>query len=392
MTNAMACAVVMTDADRGLSSSLKLGRVPQSLIDHMTKTLKMELLEDFVYYVSAKTFDDDIKALADSVPECKDNRLARARLTSAWTAGRDAMTFAQSAMNSGSSTADLDDALPEGSALQCEADWLKTYPGIVIDVNLQPADSFLGRTWREFRRRSATVIETKRMRTVLADRKPKETQSVPLNSTVSMNIGHDDELSIRSVVDYYWALRTQAYAWALAGNFEVDSISKPGTKVRFFGLTQSLDYADNCLRLVHEHGGGSRSWLEQRDLLCRGKLVTYIRRGWPGGEGLEKALAETYLDWHSSVTNVGTPERRTRERNSNSPREPRHSDSPREPDPKKRRATISTLPGGQQICKPFVDGRGCKLGKGCKSAHNCDLLNKDGTPCKGKHTRAQHKD
>ena len=72
------------------------------------------------------------------------------------------------------------------------------------------------------------------------------------------------------------------------------------------------------------------------------------------------------------------------------------SDQPQEKGPAKERRmvktdkwpTISMLKGGQKICKPFNDGRGCTKA-GCKDLHQCDVKLSSAKACLASHTRLQ---
>ena len=39
------------------------------------------------------------------------------------------------------------------------------------------------------------------------------------------------------------------------------------------------------------------SWMTQKDELTRTKIVEHMRAGWPQGEALQKAMAETEIAW-----------------------------------------------------------------------------------------------
>ena len=55
-------------------------------------------------------------------------------------------------------------------------------------------------------------------------------------------------------------------------------------------------YADDCLKRTMDKEA-SVQWLQTKDELTRGKMVEYLRRGWPQGEALEQALADTLVQW-----------------------------------------------------------------------------------------------
>ena len=159
--------------------------------------------------------------------------------------------------------------------------------------------------------------------------------------------------------------------------------------------SESLDYADFALRQSMEFGGHNVSWLQSRDLQTRGKFATYIRRGCPGTEALRVALQETYLDWRTRASAPESPVKSSK-RSRDVKEEPSSDEQPRKRAKSSAAAvklrTVSTLPGGKNMCKPWVDGRGCPKGSSCPNAHQCDLLLPNGKPCGGKHTRANHCD
>ena len=70
--------------------------------------------------------------------------------------------------------------------------------------------------------------------------------------------------------------------------------TKEGSKkVRFFSYEEAPDYADFCLRMTIVHGGSQQTWMMEKDKLTRGKLCTYMRRGYTGTEALALAWQET---------------------------------------------------------------------------------------------------
>lgn len=384
----LATAVQLTEADHGLLGCLQLARVDAGIIDNFSNVLKLETLEDFLFYVREGKADEDLVAMVDSVNGFKDSRLQQARVKAAWNMGRDALKASQDAMKAGASAQDLEDPLPEQSMQAVEAAWQKAY-NIQIEVHLQPSDSLLGRIYREFRRHTATVLEAKKMRSVLVDKNPLTKKAAQLPAGLRVEFEQVEDVTVASTIEYYFCLRTLAYAWALAGIYMVDSKDTPGTKTIMMALSDALDYADMALRLASTTGQNNRAWLEERDLLCRGKMVTYIRRGWSAGEALKKAISECYIEWHTRGHALETTPFRE---NGAKKRAMKAADGQDEASsPVKKPRTVSTLPGGQQICKPWVDGRGC-TNKKCPSAHVCDVVKADGKACGQKHTRAAHRE
>jgi hypothetical protein len=383
--SSLAASVDMTASDRGLASCLKQAGVHQDVITHIRSTIKLESLEDFFHYFTGAAYETECESLVNSVESTKDNRLVVARLRAAYVAAKEAISAASLGTGlSRGSVDELEAPVPQHAYQQMEQDFAKVY-GLTIDVNLQPADGLLGRVWREFRRKSATVIEVRKMRSVLQDKIPPARDSVPLPQGARIEFEFQAELSVTSLIQYYFCLRTLAYAWAMAGNYDVESVQKPGSQVRMMNLTSALDYADKCLRLTLEYGGQCRQWLESRDILTRGRMVTLMRRGWPAVEALTAAWAESHLDWRARDTHQVPRER------SSAKKHPRDSSSEsRTKRQKKAQSTVSTLPGGKTFCKPWNDERGCKV-KNCPKIHGCDIRLPSGKACNSvKHTRVKH--
>lgn len=66
-----------------------------------------------------------------------------------------------------------------------------------------------------------TVIEAKKIRSVLHMASPKVNESVDLAGGLQLNFQSESLVAVKSVTSYYYALRTLAHAWAWAGNFLV---------------------------------------------------------------------------------------------------------------------------------------------------------------------------
>ena len=165
-----------------------------------------------------------------------------------------------------------------------------------------------------------------------------------------------------------------------------------GNERVFLPLAPAMSYADHALQFTMEFGQGSLIWLERNDINTRSKMASLIRRGYTGASALEEALRQTHIDWRApgiqpTLPEAGmSPKRRMAE-----------SDQPADKGPAKERRmiktdkwpTISMLKGGQKICKPFNDGRGCTKA-GCKDLHQCDVKLASGKACLAAHTRLQH--
>ena len=169
----------------------------------------------------------------------------------------------------------MDEPLPEATFQQLQQDWEKTY-ALVVEPRLEPSDTLRGRVCREFRRKTMTVIEAKKIKTA---QRPPHAPRIP-----SPYRGGDDKFPSRgrpASQDSSSILLGFAYIGlclgVLSGNFMVRD--SDGTDRRMMTLTAALDYADLALRQCMDFGGGQIAWLQQNDHLCRGKMASLVRRG-----------------------------------------------------------------------------------------------------------------
>ena len=219
-----------------------------------------------------------------------------------------------------------------------------------------------------------SVLECKRVRSMVHISIPRTQENVRLSETVQLNFQEDHQVSITTTVDYYWALRVLANAWSWAGLFE--ATDHDGVKRVFMPLTDALNYADFCLRCTIEYGQGSLLWLQRNDILTRSKMAAYVRRGYTGASWRSPALQGSW-----------TPEATSK---------PRVAAEPSEPPPKRPRTvksdarqTVSMMKGGKAFCKAWNDQRGCK--GGCNKLHLCDVRLESGQACQSsKHNRQNH--
>ena len=200
----------------------------------------------------------------------------------------------------------------------------------------------------EFRKKTMSVVPASRIKSVLHQSTPRQQDAVKLGEGVQLEFQTEEARTIRTVVDYYWSLRTLAYAWAWAGLHR--QRGHDGKEIVFISLTAANNYADHALYSAMEFGQGSRLWLERNDLLTRTKMASYIRQGYNAWEALQEALRETHLEWRASAIQAV-------------PNEPAHppkraapgGSEAGPPAPKRRQVkqdshqTISMLKGGSQV-------------------------------------------
>ncbi|CAE7257437.1 unnamed protein product [Symbiodinium microadriaticum] len=358
----LAMAMLVITDDQGLQACFKRARLESSWVEEFCKTLKIETLEDYIYLFNKSTWESEIETHLQSIPALKDNRLALSRFKAAYEAGAAAIKNARDVASKIDADKDLDEPLGEVQMSQLMADWKKSYD-LEMDPQLEPADTLRGRVFREFKRKSMTVLEMRKVKTVVSACVPSTTEVAMLSDSLALQLKREQISPIKDVVQYYWRLRTLCYCWAFCGNWMM--VDHDGVSRKMMTLTDALAYADNALREAMTYGAGSLSWLERVDTLTRGRMASLVRRGWSASQALKEARRESYLDWRSPASSdpqgeAGPVRRRP--------------DGVPEPPAKVARPlvrTVSMLKGGRKLCKPWNDDRGCS--GNCGNAHLCDV-------------------
>jgi hypothetical protein len=261
----------------------------------------------------------------------------------------------------------------------------------------------LSRTYKEFRRGTATIADMKKIRSVLFDRNQKVDKRVPIGAGMSVLLNDSqqaDTHSASTTPEFYMKTRILANAWALSGNYRVQSKKQPPTQITMMTLQQALDYCDYALRCSVEQGNSSLKWLEDRDTATRKRMVMHMRRGWPASEALQEAIVESKLDWEPPQLMHHRPQGDDSEQPPKRPRKAQEGGQPAKQDSGSQRSakgggkpavrTATTLSGGLRLCKPFNDDRGCTAHeKDCptKSKHLCDRILDSGRICAKPHPR-----
>ncbi|CAE7836616.1 unnamed protein product, partial [Symbiodinium necroappetens] len=257
--------------DRGLHSCFAASGVKQDWIQAVVSHHRLETLDDFVYMINKGEWESSLAAFVQEVGVIRDNRLALARFKAAWQAGSAAIAASQQAATRHQQETDLEEPLPEATTQQLQHDFQKAY-GFVVETHLEPSDALRGRVYREFRRHTMTVIEARKIKSVVAQATPQREESVSLQGGLTLNFHKDSVVTLRNAVDYFWSLRILAYAWAWAGNYISKDID--GKDKKMIDLTSALNYADLALRWCMEFGNGQLSWIQRNDVLTRGKLAS----------------------------------------------------------------------------------------------------------------------
>ena len=103
-----------------------------------------------------------------------------ARFKAAYAAGLEALK--QSKAVALKSAEELEEPIPEAILAQLQCEWQETY-STVLDPHLEPADALRGRVWREFTRRTMTVLEVKKIKSLLHQSTPMASETVKLQNT-----------------------------------------------------------------------------------------------------------------------------------------------------------------------------------------------------------------
>ena len=369
--------------DRGLQTCFTGALIADGWKDDFCKTHKVETLDDFIYLMDSKTWEDSLKGLLNAVSSLKDNRIILSRFKGAYESGVTAIKQAQTVAKAEDVT---DTVLPDTTLQTVSKDFQKRY-GMTVDPFVEPSDMLRSRVYREFRRGTMTVLETKRVKSMMHVAVPKATENIKLSDSLQLQLQEDESLTISTVVDYYFAWRTLCNAWAWAGQFEAND--PDGSKHLFLNLGESLNYADFALRMTLEFGQGSLQWLARNDLTTRTKMAALIRQGYTGHTALATALHQVHLEWR-------TPAMQPSGTSKHSPKRLQAVPEPAEP-PAKRprqvksdvRKTVSMVKGGVRLCKAWNDQRGCP-GQ-CGALHQCDIRLDSGRACQATaHNRQSH--
>ena len=273
---------------------LEAGSVSDATAALFIQKHKLESLEDFVYVVERASWETSLKELAEAVPELRGDRLVLARLKAAYEAGFAAVHNSQAVEKQDAS--DLDQPIPDNFCQQLDQEWKRSY-NLPIEAHLDPCDSLRGRIWRELRRRTLTLLELRKVRSVIGGSAPLEEEKISLDGGVTLQFAKEGYAAPKNVIEYYLRLRTLCVAWAWCGNFRQKCLD--GKDKLVMPLHVSLDYADMALRHCSSYGSSSLAWLQRNDLLTRGSMCAKVRRGMTAAVALQEALHETHLEWRS---------------------------------------------------------------------------------------------
>ena len=270
--------------DRGLSTCFTVANVLPEWSKELVTKYRWETLEDFVHWFDDAQLEDSLSQVLLGTT-LKDNRLARSRIKAA---------AIKATISDSKHVEAPDEVLPDSTRQQMCRAFLAKY-NLTLDPMLEPSDALHSRCYREFRTRAVTVIPASKIRSLLHQSTPRVQEAVRLGSGVQLEFQVEEGCMVKTVVEYYWALRTLALAWGWAGLFKQQDFDKQ--ERTFVPLDVAIHYADHALRSTMEYGHGSLLWFEKCDTLTRSTMASLIRRGYTGGSALLEALqAEVHGD------------------------------------------------------------------------------------------------
>jgi len=365
-----------------------------------------DTLEQFFLLSTAKHEAEDLRELLQSNAETKDRVIFLTRLRQAWRLANNIFSAqTEQAKESSAPTAaakeeppNPEDPLSSDDRRIMVENW-QAHHGFGFLGELSPAQTLLNRLGREWSPRGdwrMTLLQVGKVGSVLHDNRPRPKTRLPLAGTgVCIELENTEEVHMDGVLDYYWRLVTMCNAWAFAGAFLAQSAERPGEQVIFMPYEDSCSYPQRALMhaMAKAPPGQRKLWLENKDLLTRGKMLMHVNRQTPAGEALKLALDETRVDW---TTKELTPLPGFDSRYAVAGPDSRHDDLDSAPRAGASHATrrgskskgkgrnrsrsggrgnirpeiVNVSPGGKRACRDYNKGR-CQKGSSCPFEHSC---------------------
>lgn len=169
----MAHIDVLAD-DRGLATCLRGAQIKEEWATSYLTHHQIGTLDDFVYTVTGHEWEKSLESLVFAVTGLQHNRIALARFKSAYECGAQAL---KQAAQSAPKSEDLDAVLPDGQLQQLQNDWLKRY-SLQFESFLEPSEQLRSRIYREFKGQKLTVLEIRKVKSVLNLAKPRPQEQV----------------------------------------------------------------------------------------------------------------------------------------------------------------------------------------------------------------------
>ena len=168
--------------DRGLKTCFEAANILPTWSDTFCKLHKVETLDDYVYLMDTKEWEQNLKDLLNASIDLKDNRIILSRFEAAYESGISAIKTSQSSQKVEDS---LDAVLPETTLQSVTKDFARRY-GVVLDPHFDPSDALRSRIYKEFRRQTMTVLETRRVKSMMHVAVPKTTENIKLSDSLQL--------------------------------------------------------------------------------------------------------------------------------------------------------------------------------------------------------------
>lgn len=202
--------------DRGLRSCFEASNIKESWSTEFLAKHAVETLEDYIYMVDGSRWEQSVAELCQAVGSLKDNRVAQGRFKAAYEAG---LVAIKQATQVASKQSDVDEPLPEATFSQLSRDFAARY-NVEWDPAMDPSDTLRSRVYREFRRQSISVIEMRKVKSIVNSSQPKTQESVTLGNGLKLEFDRDIANDVSGMVQYYMAMRVLMHAWAWAGTYK----------------------------------------------------------------------------------------------------------------------------------------------------------------------------
>ena len=405
--------------DGGLASVLKAARVQDPVAALILSTeepsdanlnggLGCEVLEDLLHLTTEPREFEDLQAILDKNAPTKGRPACLSRFRQAWAMAHKILTEQDGRDTTPPPAkplapvepANLEDPLEKADEQTMINNWNAQHSfGFLPE--LTPAQGLLNRLGREWSPKGnwrMSLLQVRKVASVLHDNRPKPKQRLPIagagGAALHLELNQEEDMPLDDVMDYFWRLVTLFNAMAYAGAFPCTSADFPDRQVLMFGYEQASAYPQkalmNCLARAPPHQ--KLRWLENKDVLTRGTMLTHVNRQVPAGEALRLALDEHRADWQNKELSTlpgfdsryttclsddepggrsqGVPNRRRQGRRG----------QPAGPPPRSR----SPAPQTGRVCSFFNRGK-CSRGAQCKDAHLC-WKKINGRQCRGKHS------
>ena len=169
--------------DRGLGACFEAAHITADWRGLYVSHHKVVTLDDYIYMIDSTAWEKSLESHLQQVTGLRDNRIALARFKSAYEAGLQALRAAASPNHK---IEDPDEPLPDTTVAQMNQDWTRRY-NLQFDASIEPSESLRGRVYREFKRGTMTVIEAKKIKSVLHMAAPRLNETVDLAGGLQLN-------------------------------------------------------------------------------------------------------------------------------------------------------------------------------------------------------------